>query len=242
MTEMEPFDNIDYRTIDWFKYMRGNLRKEATRLRRKGFSYRQIQSILRIPKSTINNWFKDQPWSAKIKLKLIKQTRPIWQRHCQKLGLARRAHWQKVSKAARKEAQRLYPKYSKEPLFMAGLMLYWGEGDNKNSSMVRISNTKPAILKTFRLFLLKYCGLKDNRIKLSLILYPDLQDKACRVYWARQVGISLDQFIKTQYIKGKHPTNRLAYGVAIIYLSSRELKEKILEWIRLTSVRLAGIV
>ncbi len=222
--------------------MDSEIKQRAIKLRKSGRSYRQIQLVLNVPKSTINNWFKDQPWSEKIKIELTKKARPFWRKNCQKLGLARRAYWQKLSQESRTEARNLFKRYFKEQLFIAGLMLYWGEGDNKSRPIVRISNTKPAIVKIFYDFLIRYCGISLKRTKLNLILYKDLDDSKCKRYWSKKVGIPLDRFIKSQYIKGGHPVIKISYGIGILYLTDRRIKEKILEWIRLVEEKFAGIV
>lgn len=46
-----------------------------------------------------------------------------------------------------------------------GLGLYWGEGDkSKNNTSVRLSNTDPQIIKKFKEFLVKICGVKKRKV------------------------------------------------------------------------------
>jgi hypothetical protein len=52
-------------------------------------------------------------------------------------------------------------------------------------------------------------------------------------FWSRATGVPLSQFRGSIYIKGRHPTKRLSYGVCNIYVSSREFKEKMLVWLDL---------
>ena len=48
-----------------------------------------------------------------------------------------------------------------------GLGLYWGEGDkSNNNTAVRISNTDPQLIKKFREFLLKICGVKKKNLDI----------------------------------------------------------------------------
>lgn len=58
------------------------------------------------------------------------------------------------------------------------------------------------------------------------------------------LNITPGQFIKTQYIRGREKVKRVTNGVFSIQVYSRELKEKIIEWISLCSERIgvAGIV
>jgi len=43
----------------------------------------------------------------------------------------------------------------------------------------------------------------------------------------------MGNFMKTQYIRGYHPTKRLSRGICMVIVSSRRQKIKVLEWIDL---------
>ncbi|MFH1611720.1 MAG: hypothetical protein ABH887_00395 [bacterium] len=117
------------------------------------------------------------------------------------------------------------------PLFVAGLILYWGEGDSKLvNGMVRLSNTDTRMIEIFVKFLKIICNVPKEKIKAYIILYPDLSESYCKKYWCYVTGIFQSNFYKTQFIKGRHPTNRLRYGICEIHVSSRGLKEKIMVW------------
>ena len=113
-------------------------------------------------------------------------------------------------------------------------MIYWGEGDsNIRNSLVRLSNTNPNMLRIFSLFLQEICTVPKARIKLTMILYPDLNIDKCQRFWSRSIGLPQGQFNKAQIIYGKHPTKRLSYGICSMTVASRQLKEKIFIWIDL---------
>ena len=95
----------------------------------------------------------------------------------------------------REDAQTTFEGYYKEALFVAGVMLYWGEGDNKLSNgLIRISNSDPMVLKFFHAFVGRYLPELYPKLKMSLVLYPDLEDVASCEYWSEKVGIPLDRF------------------------------------------------
>lgn len=113
-------------------------------------------------------------------------------------------------------------------------MLYWGEGDSKiENAHVKLVNIDVLMLKIFCLFLQLICRVVKEKIKMSMILYPDLNEKCCREYWSRGVDIPENQFWKTQFIQGRHPTKRLSQGICMVNVDSRALKEKIFIWIKL---------
>lgn len=206
----------------------------AIKLRQEGKSYNEISRKLEIPKTTLSSWLSNLDWSKKIKIELAIKANNIAKKRLRLINKKRRVMWEAWREQARQEARNDYLKLSQNPLFIAGIMLYWGEGDSKiENSIVRLSNTNPDMIRLYVLFLQTICSVPKEKIKLALILYPDLNDEKCREFWSKCADINDNQFVKTQYIKGKHPTKRLSYGICMIYLPSRQLKEKIFVWIDL---------
>jgi len=142
--------------------------------------------------------------------------------------------WERWREAARLEAKREFNDFAQNPLFIAGISLYWGEGDRKmKNGLVRLGNTDWRIIALFIEFLEKIAKVPKEKIKLSLTLYPDLSEEKCKIFWSQKCKIPLKQFYKTQFIRGRHPTKRLSYGICSVVVSSRRLKEKIFTWINL---------
>ena len=223
-----------YNTL--YKYNRFDLmhkhKQRAIALRKQGHSYKAIEEKLGIWRSTLSVWFSCLPWSQAIQKKLLKRMMPFWKKNMQRVGRERADMWRDRRAKAREEAETLFPRFKKDSLFVAGLMLYWSEGDSKlENSLVRITNTHPKMLLIFSRFLKKYCRVRKEAMKLMLILYPDLSDSVCRKYWTKNTQIS--RFGKTQFIKGRHPTKRLLYGIGMLNVCGCELKEKIMQWIAL---------
>ncbi len=152
-------------------------------------------------------------------------------------GIAHAAskRWEAWRAMARKEAVRQFPVLVHNPLFVAGITMYWGEGDSKIKNPLRLSNTDPRMIRLYVHFLRSVLGVQKQRIRLALILYPDLDDVECKKFWSETAGLSALCFVKTQYIRGYHPTKRLKYGVCVVVVSSRQLKEKVSVWIDLLS-------
>ena len=206
----------------------------AIKLRKRGKSYNKISKELDVPKSTLSDWFSDIKWSDDIKKELTRKANYIARKRLRLINKARREMWERWREAARKQAVKEFPQFKKNSLFLAGLMLYWGEGDSKmENAAIRLSNTDPIMITIFSYFLQKICLVSIERIRLSMILYPDLNEKVCKKFWSKAAVIPESQFTKTQFIQGRHPTRRLTYGICIIYTGSRQLKEKIYTWIRL---------
>jgi len=95
-----------------------------------------------------------------------------------------------------------------------------------------VNKTDPNILKVFYAFL-REVKVPAEKIRLWLLLYPDLVDSVQKNFWSKLLGIPSGRFTKSIFIKGRSPAKRLSYGVCNIEVYSRELKEKLLQWLEL---------
>lgn len=215
-----------------------NDKRFAIKLRKQGKSYNKISKELEIPKGTLSNWFSGIEWSEGIKRELIRKANYIARKNLQYYNKKHKEKWEKWREEARQQAKREFPKLMKDSLFIAGLMLYWAEGDSKIKNPIRLSNTDPRMIALYIKFLTKSLKISKEKLRSTIILYPDLSEKKCIDFWTAVEGIPKSQFYKTQFIKGRHPTKRLTHGICMIIFSSRQIKEKILIWIDLLSKNL----
>lgn len=216
-------------------------KNQAFLLRQGGKSYKEIGKKLGVPKSTLSGWFRNETWSEKIKKDLIRKSGKASAIRIIKLNKIRGEKLTKLYKQAQREAKREFHRLKHLSLFIAGLSIYWGEGDNKSKHQVRLSNTDPNMIKIFIDFLIKICKIEKRKIKAWILIYPDLSQEKCLNFWREKTGLEVINFNKTIIIKGKHKTNRLSHGVCYITVSSRYFKEKMFEWIKLLPVYLKRV-
>lgn len=209
-------------------------KNKAIALRKSGKSYNEIQDALGIAKSTLTSWFKNQKWSRVVKSRLAEVARENARKRMTIISHAAREKRAMVYEEHRRIARDNFKQFQKNKLFVSGLMIYWGEGDNSiKNGVIRVTNTDPFMLKLFRIFLKKYLPNIFIKLRAYLVLYPDLDDIVCKKFWSRSISVPFDRFIKSQYITGRHPTRRLPYGVCTITATSRAQKEIMLEWLNL---------
>ncbi len=208
----------------------------AFALRKEGKSYRDIQKELGVSRSTLCDWFRNEEWSTHIKKSNSNKNIILSTERLRLLQEGRnRMLLDKYSKAEL-EAEKEFYINKKEPLFMAGLMIYAGEGDKRNKNNSRVSNSEFYIHKIFIMFTEKYLDIARDNIKVSLILYPDLDAGVCLDKWSSELNIAKSNFYKTQFIKGREKTKKLQYGIGIsIIATTVVVKKKILKWLELIS-------
>lgn len=208
---------------------------QALKLRKTGKSYNEIKAELKIPKSTLSDWFRNQKWSNEIAINLRKKADVGHIVRIKELNKIRGENLDRLYKEAEKEAVEDYSKLKNHPLFVAGLMIYWGEGNKASPNRCGIANTEPAMIKLFMSFLFNICCIPKNKAKAWILLYPDLNEKICKEYWIQNTGLRYEDFNKSIIINGRHKTKRLNFGVCNFGASSAYLKHKILIWIDLLS-------
>lgn len=213
----------------------------ATKMRKTGRSYREIRDALKVPLSTLSDWFSEIRWSQDMAKKLAARARIQHTARIVELDKIRGQHLDRAYEEAREEAKADLDALKYNPLFIAGLMLYWGEGDKATWSQVRLANTDPELIKLFVYFLKSVCNIPEEKIGISILTYPDVDDNSNRQYWSDVTGISQERFIKSILIQGRHKTRRLGHGVCSVYISSTYFKVKMLEWMRLLPAELMNL-
>ena len=202
-------------------------------MRKIGKSYNEILSALQIPKATLSDWFSKENWSNDIRKKLTAAAFEVHTIRLRELDRIRGIHLKKAYAEAEREAIEEFEKLKYNPLFIAGIMLYWGEGDKLTKYEVRLSNTDPSLIRLFVIFLDKICQIPSDKIRLNVLIYPDLNSDECIRYWAAQSGLSANHFTKCISIQGRHKTRRLSNGVCMAHVSSTYFKVKVSKWLEL---------
>ncbi len=213
-------------------------KQKAIELRKHNKSYGEISLALNVPKSTLSNWLSKTNWSKQIKKILTKNNNTYHSARMKALDKIRGNSLKKIYKQALYEAREEFEYFKYHPLFLAGIALYWGEGNKASPYNVVLGNVDPRMIKVFITFLKKICGLSNNKIRAYILLYPDLNDSICKAFWIKNSGLKEENFNKSVLIKGRHKTRKLQYGVCTITVSSKYLKQKMLYWLELLSQNL----
>jgi hypothetical protein len=208
-------------------------KEAAFSLRKEGKSYRQIRKRLKIPLATLSGWFKDVDWSGEMRARLTEAAAKESSVKLRELNRERGRNLEKAYEEARTEAEEEFEILKYNPLFIAGVMLYWGEGDKPTNGQTRLSNADPLLIKLYVEFLRKACRIPEEKIKASVLIYPDIDEQSNRRFWSFATGIPLTRFTKSVLIQGKHKTRRLSNGVCSVLVLSTYFKVKVLTWMKL---------
>lgn len=209
-------------------------KEKAFELRQQGKSYKEIHTLLGIPLGTLSSWFKEEDWSQEIRYVLATNTSLAVSKNTEQVKKANIKRRNEIREQYQKRAEEDFKILKDSSLFLAGLMLYWGEGNiSATEPRVHFATSDPDMVKIFYSFLKNSVRVPTDKIKIRLLLYPDLIDTVQRNMWSRLLGIRPEQLGKSITLKGRQPLKRLSYGTCVIEVYSRELKEKLSTWIEM---------
>lgn len=218
---------------------------QATKLRKLGKSYSEINRILGVPKGTLSDWFTGMPLSDKARSRINNKVYAGSLRGIIKSAKLHTHLAQKKAREVRKMAKESIGRLTKSELFFVGVSLYWGEGYKRpiiRNGKVRtyhsivLSNSDPILIQIFLRFLREICGIKNDMIRVNIHAYEHQNIDLIRNYWSKITGVAEDKFKKSYFgiskaSKGKRSRNTLPYGTLQIRVNSTILYHTIMGWI-----------
>jgi len=113
------------------------------------------------------------------------------------------------------------------------LGLYLTEGNIRHKHSIKFSNSNPGIVKIFIKFLKIICGVPMDKIKASLIVYPDISIKESKDYWSKFLDLPVLQFTKTTVLNSRNNNSNKRHssiGTATVYVHNSKLLSIIKDW------------
>ena len=205
-------------------------REKAIKMREAGFSYSQIKNTLRVSKGSLSLWLRDMPLSDE----RLRELRDNSQIRIEKTReTKRRKKEQRRQEVFKKVASDI--EKSKNPFFVSGFYLYWGEGTKTAEYSVSFTNTDPAMVRCFIQWL-SLLGVPINKLKLKLHVYSDQNEKKLKEYWSYLTGVPVENFnktyMKTSELGRKTYKGMYGYGTCVIFYHNRDMYEYVLAGVK----------
>lgn len=204
-----------------------NQKTEAIKLRRQGASYSQIKNALGISKSTLSGWLKDYPLSAG----RIRELRDFSSQRIEKFRNTMRIKKEtRQSLVYHKEEKKLLP-FSNKEFYLAGLFLYWGEGNKTTPYSTILSNSNPQMIMFFVIWLTKILKVPTTMLRAKIHIYQDMNVQDEINFWSKLTKIPKNKFSKP-YIKQTTQAG-LTYkgfnhGTCNVIVHNRDIAEKVI--------------
>lgn len=171
--------------------MKTKEKKKAIELRHLGWSYKKIAKEIGVSKGTLSIWLRD--------VKLTKSQKEILKENCRKNSHSgsegSKQRWKKLK-------ENVYSQYNpliKDPKFMLGLGIYWGEGNKSNS--FGMSNSDPETIKVFMCWANNYFDVSSFRICIHH--YNKDKDEEVKLWWSKILSLPLSCFNKSVFATSK---------------------------------------
>ena len=213
-------------------------RIDALLLRREGVSYRDLMQRFGIAKSTLWRWLKTEGLVATTPQQMTERRRLAQQRGAAVVKARRLARTQAIIEEAIQEIGSL----SRRDLWLAGLALYWGEGSKQKpgnvSAGVMFSNSDPAAIRLFVVWLKEICGVSEERIRFDIYLHETTNAERTGAFWAEQLQLPIEKLSRLWWKRHRPATRRTNVGdsyhglIRVRVASSSALNRRITGWIK----------
>ncbi|WP_435252616.1 hypothetical protein [Streptomyces tendae] len=198
---------------EWTKRPRAKdeLRDRARELRRRGWTYDQIEAELGCSRSSVSLWVRDLP-------KPEPRYTPKEQQTLMRAGLARvRSAQDEERQRTKAEAKLAIGELSARELFLVGVGLYWAEGGKDKPydrrENVTFVNSDPGMIKVF-LAWLDLLGIERERLRFTVMIHEDADVAGAEQFWAELVSADRSAFNKTTLKRHNPKTVRKNVGVS----------------------------
>ena len=208
--------------------MKLNEKLKAINLRKKGTSYNEILKNIKVSKSTLSFWLRDVILNNKANKKLLKG------RELSRYFAAESHKQKRKSDTATAIEIGLQEFHSllKNPLFLAGLCLYWAEGDKHKQERVKFTNSDERMISLMMKWFREICSVSEEKFRIALHVHNLHIAKNIKHHWSEITGVSERQFQKI-YIKQttlRHRRNVLYNGTCAIVVNNKALFRRICGW------------
>ncbi|MBI2068843.1 MAG: hypothetical protein HYT67_01935 [Candidatus Yanofskybacteria bacterium] len=195
----------------------------AIELRKKGFSYSDIQNSINIPRSTIAYWLKDIELSDEQAKKLKAKRSAVAKSNSEK----RTARILRETEDIKRSSAKKIGDITKRELWLMGIVLYWKFGNESDLRKgINFTSSDPYLIKLFLKWRKDIGRIGDEEILFDIFLGKNKKDSLDRIknYWASITGFSKGYFTRVYFYKtGKSELGLLRVRVKASSMLARQM-------------------
>jgi len=210
-----------------------HLQEKARIMRNSGDSYSEIAEKLSVSKSSISIWCRDVQMSEINKARIRKIALAGARKGRKKWADMRRAQKKEFLALIAIETKKDIGPLSKRDRFIAGLMLYAGEGD-KTQERVGMSNSNPQILQLILSWFEEFLQLDRRDFYVHLYLHVGRSERKAKAFWATTLRINQEQIVYV-YRPVPHVSRKKnvhEFGVCAVRMNDVVSHRKLMGWVR----------
>jgi hypothetical protein len=172
-------------------------------LRSQGHSLPEISESLGVPKTTVFHHSRD--------VQILPEFVSEW---TGKRGGSKKKKLRKEAEAF-EEGKNVVSNLTIKERMLFICALYWAEGSKRDFGL---SNTDPELIRTFIYGLRQIFHVSEDRFRVSIRIYEDLDREKCLDFWSDIVDIPKERFLRVDVLSGKK-TGKLEYGMCRIRIT-----------------------
>jgi hypothetical protein len=207
-------------------------KNKAILLRKKGYSYLEIQSkIPNTSKGTLSSWLRHIELTKVQTQNLMEKATKAGQSGRLKGTLANKEKSVQRISAIQDCAIEEFHSKSSNPLFLIGIALYWAEGSQKFRRF-QFTNSNPQMVKFMINWLVDICGIDRKDIQFRLYIHEVYEKEHHEQFWSEFLHFPPTSFLKTIFKPSKHETkkNPKYHGCIKVDVRGSELYWKVQKW------------
>jgi len=175
----------------------------AIKLRKMGYSYREISKELNLPKSSLSHWLSDLVLSD-AEITLLRERNYINMSQG-RLNAAAKNTERRIEreKTASNIAKREFELHINDSFFAVGVTMYWAEGAKKNGYF-QFVNSDPAMISLMMKWIEKFLKIDKSALKYRLFIHKPYADENLEEFWSAIVQVPAANFHSTVYKPTPH--------------------------------------
>lgn len=208
-------------------------RNLAIRLRRLGISVREIQRRLGVSKSSISLWTREVQLTELQKRRLYLNIRTGRLRGSIIAAENKQRRRADQEKQLYLEGKKEFGKTRRRDCFVAGVALYFAEGDKRGASLA-FSNSDPRAIQFMMTWFRDFLLIPEEKFRGYLYIHDNQNSNRARNFWSQLTKIPLEQFNRTYVVQNNKNRFRKvlnSYGVFRISISDVRSLRKVRGWI-----------
>lgn len=207
---------------------------EVIRLRKLGHSYQEILKVVPVAKSSISQWLQHISLTTKELDFLEKRMEERKDGARLRAAFTNRTRRLKREEEICKIAEKEFLEYIKEPLFVAGILLYWAEGAKKSGYFYFV-NSDVEMHRLMLKWTKRYFQTGNAHCGWRLYIHKPYKDEKCEKWWSESLGLRPQEFEKTvfKFTPHKMKKNPVYKGCMRFSIYSRSLFVKLMAWQKL---------
>jgi transposase len=214
---------------------KSNEKLEALRLRRKGFSIKEIAKQLHVSTGSVSLWCQEVTLTSSQQAVLKRKQNLAGQSGRQKGADMNKAKRIQALSLAESQAERDISTVTQQELFYLGLGIYWGEGVKSRTGQAAVVNSDPRILQVMMRWFMECLSVEKSDFRPYVyisIIHRD-RENIIMQYWENVLGLPRNQFKSPIYLtqkpKQKYENHDTYFGVVALRIAkSTYLKYRIL--------------